>query len=1567
MKKHIVLLFMLLAGTVAMAQTCPFNVVFKTIDATCYNNGKVVYALVDGSKNPMSVIPEGMSDVRIYYKFSENDSAHYHGFYQGGWDTMTIDYGDYIVGVEAVCSNVNGGFLKKDTNIHVTINTSYNKPSVSALHVTSSSSNSFGKIPSLYCAETGRIQLKIENGKFPYVVAVKQRGNDNLYRTVVFDTNQYNGTSPTSFNYKDYYSIDSLPAGNWDFYVVDGCEYGLPRVTESVSTVNFPNLSSVSINSISEISANKSVVKIIVALDNNTSYYSSLLPLFAKYRIRHVGETEISWKPFPMIASGNSFTFLDTITVDNSDCEFWNQDIFFDYQVNGCGSLQSTKSAKLSNTMSSDFEKQSSNVTDTVITEGSGCDERTAWHTKSYQIRCKDDTKIHYTQPIVWIYTDRETNQIIKRDTINTILSWSYLYDYEVENLYRSFKETPLTVKVERKIQDINGCNLYSFNDDLIYRYDTSGKSTSWNISYSGSDNCCQTQRYVSVSQSGVSKADLNGTTIKLVRSPYNNRYNFEAVYNSVTKKWEISKSSLENTADIVTGNEGTSVSLQDYCLPSGPYRFEVESTCGSYIIEKEIAFADVHSSELIEEPAYTHIQQCTERHIVYTSGMYARKRSNTSPVTGLDIPAVYDTLPTYFQVISGPVGGYDALSHPINDPIRISMPGKYVVRISPSSSLALCDLPYLYDTVVYEGATVEFDYVSALLCDVNSSVGDINIKGINGTEPYTYTLYDSTNKLGNIIATNTTGVFTNLPMSLDKEMSCMIKDACDAYFHVNFFPFALAKMQKVWFDDGLTMTTTCEGSTIKVNALEIGSILEYEWTGPNGFIDSVSKPFVFIPREADTGWYKVNIKNTGCSGDIVDSIFLRINKSPVISMSHDTVVCPGSETEIFFIPESPLTTASITFTMAFENADGVESQTFTAHSGEKVTYRYSTNTAAKIYPISIDDGRCNYQLADAGDTLFISMRTDLANSCNILTTYDTLCYGGGAHLTAKAQVETPYTLRWFADYTLQELRKEEIVTDDSYWSYYDTFNLTERTFMYVSVEKDNVCPTVHGISTNTMNMQSGSTVLDCNKVVRLYDSGGPDSDYSAGEMIKHTFRTTDGQPVTIKFQNLELSNTSHLFIISGEEPLIDSVLFDITSGSEYPEIIVSNGNTLTLYFMSGMMASGGWSALVEHTPGMAMADVWKENKVTITDEVCRSQTNNYDDPYNIAPDIVSSDVLDEALRKEGKYTYTKTLPNSDVHGCDSTVTFVLTVNYPPISDTTVVTTNMHGGSYTWHDSTYTVSGQYGLLATSSQGCDSILIMNLIILQIDTSDNNVCKGESTVMGITVTEPEMIWHNNEDVLPMAQIGDILCTDSTILKPDSFLVSGKTAKGIIFYVDKTGVHGLAVSPSDVYSANLQWAPYSVGSINSLHDSVHSLTSVNTILNAISDMNGYANTLEIKRTAESASVGTFKTNAPAAYYCYYYNHVTCSLGTVHQGWFLPSAGQLNLLHANRGTVNRSLKKLAAKNSRIKILDNSKEYWTSTESFTSAVWHISSAGHITTNSGAKSKSRPVRAVLAF
>ena len=72
-----------------------------------------------------------------------------------------------------------------------------------------------------------------------------------------------------------------------------------------------------------------------------------------------------------------------------------------------------------------------------------------------------------------------------------------------------------------------------------------------------------------------------------------------------------------------------------------------------------------------------------------------------------------------------------------------------------------------------------------------------------------------------------------------------------------------------------------------------------------------------------------------------------------------------------------------------------------------------------------------------------------------------------------------------------------------------------------------------------------------------------------------------------------------------------------------------------------------------------------------------------------------------------GTYTY----PTTNIAGCDSVATLILTINLPTIGDTSAVVCD----SFVWYGNTYTSTGTYSQTLTGSNGCDSVVTLNLTI------------------------------------------------------------------------------------------------------------------------------------------------------------------------------------------------------------------------------------------------------------
>lgn len=279
---------------------------------------------------------------------------------------------------------------------------------------------------------------------------------------------------------------------------------------------------------------------------------------------------------------------------------------------------------------------------------------------------------------------------LIYTDTLNNIGQYSFLYDTLVERIYGSFKETPLTIRIQRKLVDAKGCELYNTIDNLTYRYNTNIDNITWNWEYIRkwtSDYCCNGRRGLHIFSKNLLEENADGTIVRLVESPHNNYYNFEAVYSSDEKKWIVTRDSIENTALIESklydedgveiGMSGRMLEIKDFCLPSGKYNFEIEMTCGKiYKLGIVADFLDTYVMGLSEDIKYTEYQNCYGKYITYTNGKFRRDKYNTDKNTGLEQLVAYEDYDAKFKVVKGPTGGYQNREYYVNEEIRLTMPG---------------------------------------------------------------------------------------------------------------------------------------------------------------------------------------------------------------------------------------------------------------------------------------------------------------------------------------------------------------------------------------------------------------------------------------------------------------------------------------------------------------------------------------------------------------------------------------------------------------------------------------------------------------------------------------------------------------------------------------------------------------------------------------------------------------------------------------------------------------------------------------------------------------------------
>lgn len=239
---------------------------------------------------------------------------------------------------------------------------------------------------------------------------------------------------------------------------------------------------------------------------------------------------------------------------------------------------------------------------------------------------------------------------------------------------------------------------------------------------------------------------------------------------------------------------------------------------------------------------------------------------------------------------------------------------------------------------------------------------------------------------------------------------------------------------------------------------------------------------------------------------------------------------------------------------------------------------------------------------------------------------------------------------------------------------------------------------------------------------------------------------------------------------------------------------------------------------------------------------------------------------------------------------------------------------------------------------TTAAGCDSIRVLQLFVtgtptLTTQAEPSVICDGGSTTIHALGENASIIQGGGTP--PEVAIGDIVCTDGSIVKPADW-PCGKTAKGIVFYVDDTGRHGWIVHLQN-QATNVKWSTE--------HQDIPELTNYTSVRTAVTDFDGYNNTQKIRNFGNA-------TLYPPAYAVDFAS-----------GWYLPAMGQLRILYGNIVEVNAGLAVVGG----TQFATNSNWwYWSSTEYSANYAWCQDDNGLVDRNH-TKDFSHRVRSVSSF
>jgi len=482
------------------------------------------------------------------------------------------------------------------------------------------------------------------------------------------------------------------------------------------------------------------------------------------------------------------------------------------------------------------------------------------------------------------------------------------------------FADTSIHVYVS--VTDAQGCVLADKDTVLVYQTAPVDDLLYWFECHNdkdddGKDHCCA-DRYLWIQEHGVDANTFRqNMTLRLMESPLYNQFNFTAIRQNGV--WTVTPDDPNNQSTYVefSYEDGWRATVRDsICLAPGRYTFVVTTDCGEDTITYSWAGYYYDTLYFVSAPQYEMQQLCGNIVFTQVSTGLVTYMYFIDPEISNDIPE--ETIPDHVCTSYSPGGGSDYKDSQGRNVLVFSIPGDYPITTYAynwpcTNCTEWCtDYQYYYDTLTVAFSHLDFEMASALLCGSSSDMGVVSAQAINGSAPYVYTLYDQN---GAVIASNSSGLFEDVPMSVGQQFIVQVTDSCSTSFSINVTAAMLTHESLLWEQGHNSSQPHYDGDSVHLTAFTFPPPATYHWTGPNGFSsDSQTNDFV-IPQNGESGWYKVEILNSICGPSLTDSIFVKVSHIPQVTILGDTLVCSGDSVtlqavlvnaEQFAVPQAP-------------------------------------------------------------------------------------------------------------------------------------------------------------------------------------------------------------------------------------------------------------------------------------------------------------------------------------------------------------------------------------------------------------------------------------------------------------------------------------------------------------------------------------------------------------------------------------------------------------------------------------------------------------------------------------
>lgn len=1356
--RNLVRIFLLFVGMVSsmafsQSQHFPYRVRVESIAGQCYDDCWMIVTMLDEQNREIEVDPSTHStegtvshplyNIRYHYR-NQNGGANTRYDTVG---TIQLSAGIYCVGITASIPVMQGGvqtYVEVDTTIcNVEIATNYEHLEASVLSSIAGNDNWNGREycgtrNSFVCADLGRIQLYMQKGNLPYHVCIYNANHDTV-RTATFYGRVQNGEDIRYADYKDYYTFDSLPAGNYSIVVYDSCEYTL-WLSASIQTIEPSNQYIYSYSRTNITDSNIISFPIVLYWNQEIyNYHYSYLDSLVQYRFINGEEDTTSWQYIPGSILSNSYFFAnDTVYSAHNYCDIYNDTVTIQLR-DYCRDTLFSKTF----TFSPYFNYSLQELTSEVIFDGDLTQDtcfiraNSGSITNSYTVFWNSNYNTYnssfnaysqfYTGPLTLEVRNAEDSSIIDSSNGNDLTELSATVIF--------YNDT--TIPLQVTLYDGKGCVLYEM--DRIYSTIIQPLPNLPYLYYTDSyfSNCGG--RYLSVGETDVDvDAFRDSVVVRLIGSPLYDKYNFTGIFSN--GEWVYSMNDTTNTTTTVEMNHGSgwNVTLYDQQLSPGLYQFVCTTQCGSdTIVFQNSGFyrADVDFETL---PQYETKQIC-DRLIVRPYGAVGSSdRYSVYPNVDNDEPSMtHNTYGVSYRVVDGMSGGYNPELD--NGEFVFTVPGPYVIQ---SSFYTDCENRYHYDTVVYEPVYIDFDMEYAVLCNYTANSGNVLTHAINGSAPYTYYLYNDADLTGSMMASNNLGCFYNVPMTDGQMLSVMVVDSCMNSFYVNLVATPISQSNMVWEVNAPNDHVHCEGDSLQLSALPFNENVTYHWSGPNSFSSNSQSNSIYLQYGSESGWYKVDFMNTNC-GIVSDSIYVEIRRAPIVTILSDTTICPGRGVTLAFAVQG---SGMVEYDILHLGAPSSGLLHLSTQAGDTSHYDFQINSDNVFWAQNIIDANCKYGAeVDSAYVSIFGMESH-SDTSNVVVVDDSACYNYEATLLASSNLELPYYVYWYDSEQQTHLLMCDTISQTTDVSTYEISHLLQETTLYVTVANNNTCSAIWGTIYDVVSMSDGTSLIQGGEGVRFLDSGGENGNYSADEQYTYTFNCLERTQLYLYFNELNIAVGDTLFVYAGMASNPDSMLLAIT-GTNFPAQFMVEHSAVTFVFSSNWVNNqSGWSIdiLTKVSMTAVHAHLIPPYRDTVMLDVCQTT-----EPY-LYPGFEPIDVSEVGtLQVENSFVASM--------GCDSIVTLILTVHPNFVTEFEDVICEgsayeSHGFQIPPHETVGQIVIQRSVHYQSEFGCDSVCQLTLDIkdtsIYIQTSADDFCDDYEMDLTVTSSLGYVLWDSGD---------------------------------------------------------------------------------------------------------------------------------------------------------------------------------------------------------------------------